>query len=197
MFRAARLRYAAQCRPARARRLRVVGTRPQGADRATAILTGRALPPCTLSMDGLAGACSPVPRSSRQAARRRQGRSSRRRRRDSDRQQRALCDGTRDQLFGQPRQTLRRQGREIVDRGRRQRQGHRSVRADKTTLIEPLATLPSVAANLTYSMCASSKAIAEAKEQVSIPLISGASLVPFGIGRVVDLQLKGWAYIHA
>ena len=23
------------------------------------------------------------------------------------------------------------------------------------------------------------------------------SLVPFGIGRVVDLQLKGWAYIHA
>ncbi|WP_183240731.1 DsrE family protein [Bradyrhizobium sp. cir1] len=70
-------------------------------------------------------------------------------------------------------------------------------RADKTPLIEPLATLRQSLPNLTYSMCASSKAIAEAKEQVSIALIPGASLVPFGIGRVVDLQLKGWAYIHA
>jgi len=70
-------------------------------------------------------------------------------------------------------------------------------RADRTPLAEPLATLRQTLPDLTYSMCASSKAIAEAKEQVTIPLISGASLVPFGIGRVVDLQLKGWAYIHA
>ncbi|HEX9214429.1 MAG TPA: hypothetical protein VF901_28290, partial [Bradyrhizobium sp.] len=70
-------------------------------------------------------------------------------------------------------------------------------RADKSTLAEPLATLRQSLTDLTYSMCASSKAIAEAKEQVSIPLIAGASLVSFGIGRVVDLQLKGWAYIHA
>jgi intracellular sulfur oxidation DsrE/DsrF family protein len=70
-------------------------------------------------------------------------------------------------------------------------------RADKTTLTEPLAALRQSVPNLTYSMCASSKAIAEAKEQISIPLIAGASLVPFGIGRVVDLQIRGWAYIHA
>ena len=70
-------------------------------------------------------------------------------------------------------------------------------RADKSPLIEPLATLRQSLPNLTYSMCASSKTIAEAKEQITIPLISGANLVPFGIGRVVDLQLKGWAYIHA
>ncbi|OAF17152.1 hypothetical protein [Bradyrhizobium neotropicale] len=70
-------------------------------------------------------------------------------------------------------------------------------RADKSTLTEPLATLRQSLPNLSYSMCASSKAIAEAKEQISIPLIAGASLVPFGIGRVVELQLKGWAYIHA
>ncbi|KYH03588.1 hypothetical protein [Bradyrhizobium sp. DOA1] len=70
-------------------------------------------------------------------------------------------------------------------------------RADKTPLGEPLATLRQSQPNLTYSMCASSKVIAEAKEQISIPLIAGATLVPFGIGRVVDLQLKGWAYIHA
>ncbi|MGL9622279.1 DsrE family protein [Bradyrhizobium sp. U531] len=70
-------------------------------------------------------------------------------------------------------------------------------RADKTPLAEPLAMLRQSVPNLTYSMCASSRTIAEAKEQVSIPLISGANLVPFGIGRVVDLQLKGFAYIHA
>ncbi|WP_027553480.1 DsrE family protein [Bradyrhizobium sp. Cp5.3] len=70
-------------------------------------------------------------------------------------------------------------------------------RADKSSIIEPLATLRQSLPNLSYSMCASSKAIAEAKEQISIPLIAGASLVPFGIGRVVELQLKGWAYIHA
>lgn len=70
-------------------------------------------------------------------------------------------------------------------------------RADKSTLTEPLATLRQSLPNLAYSMCASSKAIAEAREQIAIPLIAGASLVPFGIGRVVELQLKGWAYIHA
>ncbi|WP_439407778.1 DsrE family protein [Bradyrhizobium sp. DASA03076] len=70
-------------------------------------------------------------------------------------------------------------------------------RADKTPLAEPLATLRRSLPDLIYSMCASSKAIAEAKEQLSIPLIPGANLVPFGIGRVVDLQLRGWAYIHA
>jgi uncharacterized protein len=70
-------------------------------------------------------------------------------------------------------------------------------RADKTTLAEPLAIVRRSVPNLTYSMCASSKAIAEAKEQISIPLIADAILVPFGIGRVVDLQLKGWAYVQA
>ena len=69
-------------------------------------------------------------------------------------------------------------------------------RADKTTLAEPLAALRHSLPNLAYSMCASSKAIAEAREQIVIPLIEGANLVPFGIGRVVDRQLKGWAYIH-
>ncbi|MBR0826603.1 DsrE family protein [Bradyrhizobium manausense] len=82
---------------------------------------------------------------------------------------------------------------EVVANGK----GIEVFRADKTPLAEPLATLRQAVPNLAYSMCASSKTIAEAKEHISIPLISGANLVPFGIGRVVDLQLKGWAYIHA
>lgn len=82
---------------------------------------------------------------------------------------------------------------EVVANGR----GIDVFRADKTPLVEPLAMLRQSLPNLAYSMCASSKAIAEAKEQITIPLIAGANLVPFGIGRVVDLQLKGRAYIHA
>ncbi|HZR88809.1 MAG TPA: hypothetical protein VFB02_18520 [Bradyrhizobium sp.] len=70
-------------------------------------------------------------------------------------------------------------------------------RADKTPLGAPLAALRQMVPDITLSMCASSKMIAEAKEQVAIQLIEGATLVPFGIGRVVDLQMKGWAYIHA
>jgi uncharacterized protein len=70
-------------------------------------------------------------------------------------------------------------------------------RADKTPLRDPLATLRQMVPDITLSMCASSKMIAEAKEHVTIQLIEGATLVPFGIGRVVELQMKGWAYIHA
>jgi intracellular sulfur oxidation DsrE/DsrF family protein len=70
-------------------------------------------------------------------------------------------------------------------------------RADKTALRDPLATLRQMVPGITLSMCASSKMIAEAKEHVTIQLIEGAMLVPFGIGRVVELQMKGWAYIHA
>lgn len=82
---------------------------------------------------------------------------------------------------------------EVVANGK----GIEVFRADKTALAEPLAALRQSVPNLAYSMCASSKAIAEAREQIAIPLIAGASLVPFGIGRVVELQFKGWAYIHA
>ncbi|MCP3462563.1 hypothetical protein [Bradyrhizobium sp. CCGUVB23] len=82
---------------------------------------------------------------------------------------------------------------EVVANGK----GIEVFRADKTALAEPLAGLRQSLPNLSYSMCASSKAIAEAKEQITIPLISGATLVPFGIGRVVDLQFRGWAYVHA
>lgn len=70
-------------------------------------------------------------------------------------------------------------------------------RSDKTPLRAPLAALRQMVPDIALSMCASSKMIAEAKEHISIELIEGATLVPFGIGRVVELQMKGWAYIHA
>ncbi|MQB46146.1 DsrE family protein [Rhizobium sp. ICMP 5592] len=70
-------------------------------------------------------------------------------------------------------------------------------RADKTTLTEQLIALKQIFPRVTYSVCDSSKKIAEAKERTSISLVPGVGLVPFGIGRVVDLQMAGWAYIHA
>ncbi|GLH81009.1 hypothetical protein SSBR45G_59180 [Bradyrhizobium sp. SSBR45G] len=69
-------------------------------------------------------------------------------------------------------------------------------RADKSQLKEPLAALRQMYPNVVFSMCASSKSIAESKENVTIELIDGAKLVPFGIGRMVELQMKGWAYVH-
>ncbi|WP_316195825.1 MULTISPECIES: DsrE family protein [unclassified Bradyrhizobium] len=69
-------------------------------------------------------------------------------------------------------------------------------RADKSQFKEPLAAVRQMYPNIAFSMCASSKAIAEAKENMTIQLIEGAQLVPFGIGRVAELQMKGWAYIH-
>jgi intracellular sulfur oxidation DsrE/DsrF family protein len=69
-------------------------------------------------------------------------------------------------------------------------------RADKSPLKEPLAALRQMYPQIGFSMCASSKAIAEGKENLTIQLIDGARLVPFGIGRVVELQRNGWAYVH-
>lgn len=81
---------------------------------------------------------------------------------------------------------------EVVANG----QGIELFRADTSPLKEPLATLRQMVPNVVFSMCASSKSIAESKENVMIQLIDGARLVPFGIGRMVELQMKGWAYVH-
>ncbi|CAL76230.1 conserved hypothetical protein [Bradyrhizobium sp. ORS 278] len=75
-------------------------------------------------------------------------------------------------------------------------QGIDVFRADKSPLKEPLAALRQMFPTVVLSMCASSKSIAESKENLIIPLVEGARLVPFGIGRVVELQMKGWAYVH-
>jgi len=81
---------------------------------------------------------------------------------------------------------------EIVANG----SGIEVFRIDKSPLKEPLATILKMFPNVSYSMCASSKMIAETKENVIIQPIDGAALVPFGIGRVVERQAQGWAYIH-
>ena len=75
--------------------------------------------------------------------------------------------------------------------------GLRLFRTDTSPLQEPLIALRNTLPNVTYSVCNSSKQIAEAREGHAMPLLPGARLVPFGIGRVIDLQEAGWTYVHA
>lgn len=74
--------------------------------------------------------------------------------------------------------------------------GIKLLRADTSPLQQPLAILRQTLPDVTLSMCDSSRQIAEQKEGHAIGLIDGARLVPFGIGRVVELQEAGWSYVH-
>lgn len=69
-------------------------------------------------------------------------------------------------------------------------------RSDRSPLQEPLAAIRSTFQNVAFSVCSSSRAIAEQHEGKVIPILDGVVAVPYGIGRVADLQLSGWAYIH-
>ena len=70
-------------------------------------------------------------------------------------------------------------------------------RADKSSLADPIRALRELIPGLTLSVCGSSKAIAEKKEGQEITLLEGVKVVPYGVGRLVDLQEAGWSYIHA
>ncbi len=69
-------------------------------------------------------------------------------------------------------------------------------RADKSPFQSPLAEVLRTVPGIVFSMCNSSRQIAEQKEGTAIPLIPGARLVPFGIRRVIELQEARWSYIH-
>ena len=74
--------------------------------------------------------------------------------------------------------------------------GIKLFRADTSPLQQPLAALRQAIPDIMFSMCDSSRQIAEQKEGRLIALIPEARLVPFGIGRVVELQESGWSYVH-
>lgn len=74
--------------------------------------------------------------------------------------------------------------------------GIKLFRADTSPLRRPLAMLKSSMPDVVFSMCDSSRRIAEQKEGHAIELIPDARLVPFGVGRIVELQEAGWSYIH-
>ena len=69
-------------------------------------------------------------------------------------------------------------------------------RADKSPFQSPLAEVLRAVPGIVFSMCDSSRQIAEQKEGKTITLIPGARLVPFGIRRVIELQEAKWSYIH-
>lgn len=69
-------------------------------------------------------------------------------------------------------------------------------RSDTSPLQEPLKALRQTFPDIVFSMCDSSKKIAEQREGHSIDPIEGVRLVPFGIGRVIELEQSGWSYIN-
>lgn len=81
---------------------------------------------------------------------------------------------------------------EIVANG----SGIKLLRADISPLQQPLVLLRQAIPDIVLTMCDSSRQIAEQKEGRAIALVPGARLVPFGIGRIVELQEAGWSYIH-
>ncbi len=81
---------------------------------------------------------------------------------------------------------------EIVANG----SGIELLRDDISPLKQPLAALQKALPDLTLSMCDSSRQIAEQKEGRAIAPMPGARIVPFGIGRVMELQEAGWSFLH-
>jgi intracellular sulfur oxidation DsrE/DsrF family protein len=75
--------------------------------------------------------------------------------------------------------------------------GIQMLRADTSTVVEPLATLRGLIPTLTLSVCGSSATIASQKEGHELVFLSGVKVVPYGVGRLVELQEAGWSYIHA
>ncbi|MGY5811281.1 DsrE family protein [Rhizobium sp. LEGMi198b] len=75
--------------------------------------------------------------------------------------------------------------------------GIEMFRDDTSPLKDAIAALRTMVPGITLSMCGSSKAIAEQKEGHPLPLIEGVTVVPYGVGRLIDLEEHGWAYIHA
>jgi uncharacterized protein len=73
--------------------------------------------------------------------------------------------------------------------------GIKLFRADTSPLQQQLAELRQTIPGIVFSMCNTSKENYERKEGHSIALIPGARLVPYGIGRVLDLQDAGWTYV--
>jgi intracellular sulfur oxidation DsrE/DsrF family protein len=75
--------------------------------------------------------------------------------------------------------------------------GIQMLRADTSTVVEPLATLRGLIPTLALSVCGSSAAIASQKEGHELVFLSGVKVVPYGVGRLVELQEAGWSYVHA
>ncbi len=81
---------------------------------------------------------------------------------------------------------------EIVANG----SGIELLRDDISPLKQPLAALRQAIPDIVLSMCDSSRQIAEQKEGHAISPLPGARIVPFGIGRVMELQEAGWSFLH-
>lgn len=75
--------------------------------------------------------------------------------------------------------------------------GIRMFREDTSPVTDGVRMLRQLVPTIRLSVCGSSKTIAERKEGHSISMFDGVVVVPYGVGRLIDLQETGWSYIHA
>jgi intracellular sulfur oxidation DsrE/DsrF family protein len=80
---------------------------------------------------------------------------------------------------------------EIVTNGA----GVNMFREDKSPVLPLLEALRMEKHDVVFSVCGSTKAIMEANEGHSLVLVKGAQVVPIGIGRIIELEEKGWSYV--
>jgi hypothetical protein len=74
--------------------------------------------------------------------------------------------------------------------------GLNMVRTDTSPVKDRLAALVGRPQGITFSGCNNTLNTQSKNEGKELALLPGTSLVPTGIGRIVQLQEQGWAYIR-
>ena len=70
------------------------------------------------------------------------------------------------------------------------------VRSDTSPVKDRLTSIASSMKNVSFSGCENTRAGQSKAENKEISLVSEAKMVPTGIGRVVELQERGWTYVR-
>jgi intracellular sulfur oxidation DsrE/DsrF family protein len=74
--------------------------------------------------------------------------------------------------------------------------GVHMFRSDTSPVKELLPYLLASSSAIKLTVCGNTKQIMELKEGHDVPLVEGATVVPSGIVRVIELQEAGWSYVR-
>jgi uncharacterized protein len=74
--------------------------------------------------------------------------------------------------------------------------GLNMVRSDTSPVKDRLAAISGKMKNVTFTGCGNTLANQSKQESKDITLVPEARLVPTGIGRIVELEEQGWAYVR-
>lgn len=72
--------------------------------------------------------------------------------------------------------------------------GIHMFRADTSPVKDLLNVMRASSPAIKFTVCGNTRQIMELKEGRALPLVEGATVVPSGIVRVIELQEAGWSY---